>query len=265
MSPFVKLHDVRLRFDVRQKKRPSLKSLAMKLFRGRRSPSRRCIRALRGVTLEFAPGERVGILGHNGAGKSSLLRLIGNIYQPTGGRLERQGMTLGLFHAGESLEPSLTGLENIHRLGAIVDLPRKVMRSLEAEILDFADLKESANVRVKKYSRGMATRLAFATVTALSPQILLLDEALDGVDLHFRMKMQQRVTELMQRTDIVLIASHEAETVRTICNRALWMRKGRVVLDGDPHTVAAAYEQDIAEKTNPPPPIVETVEPAKAA
>ena len=210
------------------------------------SNAKQIFRALDDIHLSFSPGDRVGIIGRNGAGKSSLLRTIAGIYRPSHGSIEVDGFVVPLFQVGLGFQPELTGEENVEQAGALFGIGREVMRSKAEAIFEFAELEKFRETPLKYYSRGMGMRLAFTSITSIQPEILLLDEVFGGGDQGFREKAVRRMEDLIERTPIVVTVSHSMGIVRRIANRVLWLKDGHVVMDGAPEDVIAAYEADFS-------------------
>ena len=241
----IELRDVSLRFVSYYDKNYSLKRAALDLVLRRESPAPSSdFWALRDVSLRIGKGERVGIVGHNGAGKSTLLRLLARIYPPTAGSVLVNGNVAPLIEMGAGFNPELSGRDNILLNGAMLGFSRKVMESKVDGILDFTDLREFADLPLKYYSSGMYMRLAFAIATEIDPDILLIDEALNAGDAAFMIKAKGRIRELFDRSNAVVVVSHDLGALLEICNRGLWMKHGRIVGDGPMDEVIGRYLAD---------------------
>lgn len=242
MTPFVSVENVSLRFRLYHNRHPNFKEAVIGYLRRRDSgPSFEEFWVLREISLRFDAGSRVGIIGRNGAGKSTLLRVISGIYQPTRGRVDHHGFLVPIFTVGFGFNGELTGRENIIQAGAIMGITQKQMAGRVDGIMEFAELEKFVDTPVKYYSTGMAMRLAFTTATEVSPDILLLDEVFGGGDVGFQEKALNRLEKLIERTKVVILVSHDMKIVERFCNRAVWMREGRVAADGAPEDVAAEY------------------------
>lgn len=204
--------------------------------------------ALRDVNLRIGRTERVGILGNNGAGKSTLLRLLARIYPPTSGWLTIRGSVAPLIELGAGFNPELSGFENILLNGAMLGFSRREMMDRAGAILDFAGLVEFAETPLKYYSSGMYVRLAFAIATEVNPDILLIDEALGVGDATFKAKAKARMLELLERTNVVVIVSHDMAALAELCTRGVWMDHGRVLADGPIAEVIQRYEEATAAR-----------------
>jgi len=208
--------------------------------RGRLQPTMQ-VDALRDVSLRVGPGERVGVVGHNGAGKSTLLKLLAGVYPPTHGRREVRGQISSVFDIALGFEPEGTGWENIAYRGYLQgETPRSIAAKVEG-IAEFSELGDFLNMPVRYYSAGMLVRLAFAIATAVEPEVLLIDEVLQVGDLSFQAKARQRMRDMMARAELIVLVSHDLESLRGFCRRGVWMDHGTVRLDGPVGDVVAAY------------------------
>ena len=199
------------------------------------------VRGLDSVSLEIARGERVGLLGRNGAGKSTLLRVLGGIYEPTSGSATIIGKPTTLMDISLGINPEATGLQNIFLQAALMGVSKNTMKNHIDEILDFSELGDFIHLPVRTYSSGMQLRLALAVSTVSSPEILIMDEWLSVGDEAFKAKAEKKLRQLVDDANILVIATHSRELVESVCTRALLIDQGRVILDGTPTEVAAAY------------------------
>lgn len=199
------------------------------------------LRALDGVAFETEPGDVVGIIGRNGAGKSTLLKIIARILRPTRGRIELRGTVGSLLEVGSGFHPELTGRENIFLNAAILGMGRgEILKKMDA-IVAFAGFAEHLDEPVKHYSSGMYMRLAFAVAAHLEPSILLIDEVLAVGDADFQRRCIERIEQVGRQGQTVLFVSHSIYTVLRLCNRAVLLDQGRVVMSGPVREVAARY------------------------
>lgn len=199
------------------------------------------VRSLENVNLSLNSGERLGIVGHNGAGKSTLLRVLGKVYYPTSGTAEIQGKIGSLIDISLGIDPEATGVENIFLRAALLGIPKDLISSKLDEIILFSELGEFIKMPVRTYSTGMHMRLAFAVSTMINPEILLMDEWLSVGDLNFRTKAENRLSSLIERSNILIIASHSRTLIEKCCNRVIWLEHGKVVMDDDPSVVCSKY------------------------
>ena len=198
--------------------------------------------ALRDVSFELRRGQCIGVIGDNGAGKSSLLKLLAGTLQPSAGTLERKGRVTAILELGAGFHPDFTGRDNLYFAGSMIGIAHDEMAQLEASIVAFAGLGDAMNRAVKTYSSGMVVRLAFALVTAVQPDVLIIDEALAVGDQNFQKKCVERITEFKRRGCTILFCSHSPYHIRTLCDVALWMDGGRVRKMGPTEPVLGAYE-----------------------
>jgi ABC-type polysaccharide/polyol phosphate transport system ATPase subunit len=238
----VELHGVALRFVSYRDKQYSLKRAALDLLLRRQEPPPADeFWALRDVSLRIGRGERVGILGHNGAGKSTLLRLIAGIYPPSAGTVNVRGKVAPLIEMGAGFNPELSGADNILLNGALLGFSRKQMRERAEGVWEFTGLREFADLPLKYYSSGMYLRLAFAVATEVDPDILLIDESLSAGDAAFQARAKQRIRGLLDRSNVVILVSHDLTSMAELCTRGVWMDHGHVVADGPIDEVIEAY------------------------
>lgn len=195
--------------------------------------------------LRVEAGQRVGVIGRNGAGKSTLMRLISGIEPPSSGTVEVIGRVTAVLTLGVGLREDLDGRENIRIDGRIRGLTDLEIERAMASVVDFAELGDFIDRPVRIYSTGMKARLAFAMISQMEPEILVIDEALSVGDAAFARKAAARIREICDRGRIVIVVSHSMQSIREICNRCLWVDRGRIVMDGEPSDVVAAYEEAV--------------------
>lgn len=199
------------------------------------------VRALQGINFEIVEGERVGLLGHNGAGKSTMLRVLSRVYTPQSGVARIEGQVTSLIDISLGINPEASGRENIFVRGTLLGMAKIEIAEKFDEIVEFSELGDFIEMPVRTYSSGMHLRLAFAVSTVLKPEILLMDEWLSVGDENFRTKAEERLTNLVDSAKILVIASHSRELIEKTCTRAIWMEHGQVKMDGPATEVAAAY------------------------
>jgi lipopolysaccharide transport system ATP-binding protein len=199
------------------------------------------VRALDDLSLTLKDGDRVALLGHNGAGKSTLLRLSSGVYEPSAGVARIEGEIGSLIDISLGIDPEATGRENIFLRGGLLGMTRREISNRIDEIIDFSELGVFIDMPLRTYSTGMHLRLAFAVSTIVRPEILLMDEWLSVGDEGFKHKAEKRLTELVESTNILVIASHSRDLVMHTCNRAIWLEHGKIRMDGDPNSVCHAY------------------------
>jgi lipopolysaccharide transport system ATP-binding protein len=200
------------------------------------------IPVLQPTTLEIARGQSVGIVGRNGSGKSTLLSIIAGILTPTSGSVERAGRISALLELGSGFNPEFTGRDNVFFNGALMGLSRDEMSTRFADIAGFAEIGDFIDRPVKTYSSGMFVRLAFATAINVSPDALIVDEALSVGDIYFQQKCFERLRAMRDEGVTLLFVSHDSSAITRFCDRALLMENGEIVLDADPASVIRSYE-----------------------
>ena len=248
-APAIRLDAVNLHYASVAFAERSLKALLARAFRPPAGERRiGDVHALRDVSLGVAAGERIGIIGHNGAGKSTLLRAIANLYPISSGRLLVQGQVRGLFELGLGFEPDATGRENILYRGLLLGQTPRQMRALEPDIVSFADLGEFIDYPLRTYSAGMLVRLAFSISTAVSGDILLIDEVIGAGDAGFMAKARKRLDRLIDAAQIVVIASHDMKALQSLCTRCIVLDHGRVAFDGDAGEAVSRYTAMVAAR-----------------
>ena len=203
--------------------------------------SRISVVALRDISLELVDGDRLGLIGHNGAGKSTLLRVLAGIYEPFSGRALIEGSVASLTDIMMGMDPEASGYENILLRGVFLGLHVKEVRRMIPEIEAFTELGEFLTLPLRTYSSGMMLRLAFAVTTAVIPEILVMDEMIGAGDAAFVAKAKARLNQMISKSSILVIASHDVEIVRRFCNRAALMETGRIVSIGPVEQVISAY------------------------
>lgn len=204
--------------------------------------------ALQHISFELAAGESMALVGANGAGKTTILKLLSKITKPTGGTIRTDGKLSALIELGAGFHPDLTGRENIFLNGAILGISRKELMQRFDEIVAFAELETFIDTPVKRYSSGMIVRLGFAVASCIEPEILLVDEVLAVGDALFQEKCMRRIRALLQNGASIIFVSHNFYLVQAICRRALYLEKGQVKLDGSTKAVLDLYEQDLHKK-----------------
>ncbi|CNK83971.1 ABC transporter ATP-binding protein [Yersinia alsatica] len=227
------LEDVSLDYPIYNARAFSLRHKLAKAVTGGRilsdAGNTTIVRALSNINLEINKGDRVGIIGHNGAGKTTLLRCISGIYQPTSGKLYREG-TLGAYlEIGAGLEPELSGYDNIRRLLMLRGIYNKYQfEVLAADILTFSELNDFINLPVRTYSSGMQTRLIFSTITAETPEIMVMDEFFGAGDTQFQKKATERLNSNINQASILIFASHDMALLKRMCNRFFLLNHGNI-------------------------------------
>jgi ABC-2 type transport system ATP-binding protein/lipopolysaccharide transport system ATP-binding protein len=232
----ISLHDVSVSFPIYDGVSRSLKNRIVTASTGGRisavAGQPTVINALDRVSFRIEHGDRVALIGHNGAGKTTLLRVLAGIYIPVRGRVRRMGNVAPLFDTGFGMDPESTGYENIRLRALYLGLSKRQLADRIAEIADFAELGSFLHMPLRTYSEGMATRLAFAVSTSIDPEILLLDEQIDAGDAAFMEKASRRLKGLVERSGILVLASHSDSAVEQFCTKGVVLEHGRVKFYG---------------------------------
>ena len=200
--------------------------------------------ALKDINFEVEKGETVGIIGRNGAGKSTLLKILSRITPPTEGRIEVRGCAAALLEVGTGFNPELTGRENIFLNGTIIGMSQKEIIEKFDKIVEFSEIGKFLDTPVKRYSSGMYVRLAFSIAAHLEPEILIVDEVLSVGDVGFRKKCFEFFQKLKEKGTAIIIVSHEIESIRKLCDRAMLLHEGKLVKIGKAKEVGNAYIYD---------------------
>lgn len=197
--------------------------------------------ALRSVNLSLKGGDRLAIFGHNGAGKSSLLRIMAGIFEPSAGVCSIRGKVSALLSSNVGMSVLNSGRESIRQACGMFEVPRREWETFEKSVIEFSELGDFIDVPVSAYSAGMRARLGFAIVSTLDPDILLVDEVLSAGDQGFAQRAQKRIIELIERSHALVVSSHSADLMRMFCNRGLWLERGIVKADGPFEDIWKAY------------------------
>lgn len=242
---YIRLDKVNLLYSSVAYQERSLKSLLANVMKvsGRNRPIIHDVHALKNVSLEVHEGERVGLLGHNGAGKSTFLKMVAGLYPISSGAVTVDGAVRALFDLSLGFEPDATGRENILYRGLLLGQTPKQMRALENGIVEFADLGEFIDYPIKTYSAGMMVRLAFAISTAVGGDILLLDEVIGAGDAAFMERAKIRIQSLIAQSKILILASHDFAALTSICQRGVVFHHGEIVYDGEISSAVRAFQE----------------------
>jgi lipopolysaccharide transport system ATP-binding protein len=211
--------------------------------------------ALRDVSFAIRTGESVGLIGSNGAGKSTLLRLICGVGRPTVGRVHVDGRVAALLELGAGFHPHLTGRQNLYVTAVVSGLRRREVDVLYDDIVDFAEIGPFIDQPLRTYSSGMRMRLAFAVAIHVDPVVLMVDEVLTVGDFAFQAKCAARIEAFQRRGRTLVMTSHDMDMVRHLCERVLWLDRGRLVMDGPAEIVVAAYLKAQGRAAAPPVPV----------
>ncbi|MEJ5086242.1 MULTISPECIES: ABC transporter ATP-binding protein [Brucella] len=241
----IQLQNASVEFPVFNSSSRSLKNRVLNIATGgkieRKTDSLVVIKGLSDISVTISDGQRVGLIGHNGSGKTTMLRVFSGIYTPTQGHAIVSGECISLININLGIDPDATGRENIRLRSAIMGLDPKETAAKVEEIAEFSGLGDFLDMPFRTYSSGMQLRLAFATSTAVRPEILIMDEWLSTGDEDFKARANQRMHELVNTTKILILASHSRELLEKNCNRIIWLEHGRVRMDGSVDEVLPAY------------------------
>jgi len=237
MSTIVRLENIALHFP---RQRGILTGI-LDLFRGKMTAGKGKFTALQNVDLEVKKGEVLGVIGRNGSGKSTMLRVMAGIYRPDEGSVKVCGRTSLLAGVSVGLNQNLNGRENVHLYGSILGHNKETMESMMDDILDFSEIGEFFEQPLRTYSAGMKARLGIAIASAIEPEILLIDEVLGVGDPQFREKSKKRILDLVNNTGTVVLVSHSFGLMKEICDRVVLVHEGKIVMVGEPIDVIAKY------------------------
>lgn len=239
------LNDVNVDIPVFNSQGRSLKKAVMGFATGGKigltESGKTIVRSLENINLEISPHERVGLVGHNGAGKSTLLRVLGKVYAPSSGKCIIEGKIGSLIDISLGIDGEATGIENIFLRAALLGIPKREVELALDDIIEFTQLGSFIEMPVRTYSTGMHMRLAFAVSTMISPDILLMDEWLSVGDQSFQVQAERRLNKLIERSNVLIIASHSRDLIEKCCTRVIWLEHGKIKMDDDPKIVCKSY------------------------
>lgn len=245
MENAIEIRNVTMSFNLEQEKTDTLKEYALKLVKRQLQYSE--FQALKQVNLTVKKGESVALVGANGSGKSTLLKVIAGVMSPTVGEVTVDGDIAPLIELGAGFDMDLTARENVYLNGAILGHNRAFMRNCFNDIIDFAELWDFVDVPLKNFSSGMVARLGFSIATQVRAEILLVDEVLAVGDFMFQQKCAQRMDEMLSNGTTLIFVSHDAEQVKRLCNRVIWLKHGKVMDDGPTEKVCEEYRIALEE------------------
>lgn len=240
MDNIIEIKNVEMHFNMSKEKIDNLKEYFIKLLK--RQLMYEDFTALNDVSVDIKKGEVFGIVGYNGSGKSTLLKIISGILKPTVGSVKVHGSIAPLIELGAGFDLDLTARENIFLNGSVLGFSNQMISEKFDDIVEFSELREFLDVPMKNYSSGMVARIGFSVATMVKPEILIVDEILSVGDFLFQQKCEQRINDLMQGGTTVLIVSHALEQIRRLCNRVMWLDKGKLKMVGETQVVCDAYE-----------------------
>ncbi len=236
----VELRNVEMHFNMSKEKLESLKEYFLKLIK--RQLYFEDFVAVDNVSFDIKKGDVFGIVGLNGCGKSTTLKIISGILKPTKGTAETEGVIAPLIELGAGFDMDLTARENIYLNGSVLGYSKKFMDEKFDDIVDFSEMREFLDVPMKNYSSGMVARIAFAIATVTTPDILIVDEILAVGDFQFQQKCEDRINSMINDDTTVIIVSHSIEQIERLCKHCMWLEKGKIKMIGEAAEVCNAYK-----------------------
>lgn len=236
----VSLDNVSMHFNMSGEKLDSLKEYFIKLLK-RQLFFKKYV-ALENISFKICKGDVFGIVGLNGSGKSTTLKIISGILKPTKGKVSVQGTIAPLIELGAGFDLELTARENIYLNGAVLGHSKKIMREKFDDIVEFSEMQNFLDVPMKNYSSGMVARIAFSVATMVRPEILIVDEILAVGDFQFQEKCNKRIEEMMEGGTTIILVSHSIEQIEALCNKVMWLEKGKIRMIGGVDEVCSAYK-----------------------
>lgn len=239
----IKVNNVSMKFNLGIEKGFSLKQFFIDMFnpKKRKKKVNNDFWALTDVDFEVKKGEVVGFVGSNGAGKSTLLKVVAGVMKPTKGKVDIYGNICPMIELGAGFDPDLTARENIYLNGAVLGYSKKFLDEKFDEIVEFSELKAFLDVPIRNFSSGMVARLAFSIATVVDPEILIVDEILSVGDINFQQKSENKMKSMIGGGTTVLYVSHSLESIRKLCDKVVWLEKGKIQMIGDAKEVCEAY------------------------
>lgn len=245
----IKAANVSMRFNLGIEKGFSVKQYFVDLFSGKRKKKEnKEFWALKDVDFEVKRGEVIGFIGSNGAGKSTLLKVVAGVMKPTKGKIEVKGNVCPMIELGAGFDSDLTARENIYLNGSILGYSKDFIDKKFDEIVEFSELRDFLEVPVKNFSSGMVARLAFSVATIVDPEILIVDEILSVGDLAFQQKSEEKMRSMIGGGTTVLYVSHSVKSIKSLCDKVVWLDHGKVIEIGDPKEVCQKYENSVLKE-----------------
>jgi len=240
----IKVNNVSMKFNLGIEKGFSLKQFFVDLFNPKnwKKKKKSDFWALTDVNFEVKKGEVVGFVGSNGAGKSTLLKVVAGVMKPTKGKVDIYGNICPMIELGAGFDPDLTARENIYLNGAVLGYSKKFLDEKFDEIVEFSELKAFLDVPIRNFSSGMVARLAFSIATVVDPEILIVDEILSVGDINFQQKSENKMKSMIGGGTTVLYVSHSLESIRKLCDKVVWLEKGKIQMVSNAKEVCEKYE-----------------------
>ena len=239
----IQVNNITVRYKIANDRVSSLKEFVIKKIK--KSITEKDFLALDNVSFTVEKGDVVGVVGRNGAGKSTLLKVVSGIQKPASGNIVLNGRVVPMLELGAGFDMELSGKENVYLNGAVLGYSKEFLDEKYNDILEFSELGDFINMPVRNYSSGMVARLAFSIASMVNPEILIVDEVLSVGDENFPRKSKNRMIELMSGGSTVLFVSHNIKQIEEICNKAVWLEHGKVVMTGPSDVVCAEYKKSL--------------------
>lgn len=239
----IQVNNITVRYKIANDRVSSLKEFVIKKIK--KSITEKDFLALDNVSFNVEKGDVVGVVGRNGAGKSTLLKVVSGIQKPASGNIVLNGRVVPMLELGAGFDMELSGKENVYLNGAVLGYSKEFLDEKYNDILEFSELGDFINMPVRNYSSGMVARLAFSIASMVNPEILIVDEVLSVGDENFQRKSKNRMIELMSGGSTVLFVSHNIKQIEEICNKAVWLEHGKVVMTGPSDVVCAEYKKSL--------------------
>ena len=242
----VKVNDLSITYRTTFERKPTLKQALVRFGRGQRAVKE--IEAIKDISFDVRNGTSMGIIGSNGAGKSTLMRALAGILPPTTGSIEVWGRASTLLALGVGFNHNLTGRENIILGGLAAGLSRRDVEERAVEVAEWTELGDFIDMPMQTYSSGMIARVGFSVAVHMKPDILMIDEALSTGDAHFREKANAKMAELRESARAMFLVSHGLGSIKEMCNEAIWLDRGKMMMRGEPEDVVKAYMKFVKVK-----------------
>lgn len=239
-NSIIDVNDVSIMFRLYRENVDSLKEFVVKKIK--RQIAYDEFWALQNINFHVGRGEAVGLVGRNGSGKSTLLKTIAGVLKPTKGTVAIKGTVAPMIELGAGFDMDLTATENVFLNGAILGYPKEMLEENMQKIIDFSELKDFMDVPIKNFSSGMFARLGFAVATIYTPDILIVDEILSVGDWQFQAKCHKRIQEMLEQGTTLLFVSHSMDQVKEVCNRAILLEHGHMIMDDKVEKVCDRFE-----------------------
>lgn len=246
----IKLDNVSMKFNLGMEKNNSFKETFINFFKfNKKKKKKEDFWALKDIDFEIKKGEVVGLIGSNGAGKSTMLKVVSGVMKPTKGKVTVNGVISPMIELGAGFDDELTARENIFLNGAVLGYSKKFIDEKFEEIVEFSELRDFLDVPIKNFSSGMKAKLAFAISTTVEPEILIVDEILSVGDIKFQEKSKKKMMEMINGGTTVLYVSHSLQAIKDLCTKVIWIEHGQMVMIGDAEEICNKYyEKQMGKK-----------------